>query len=76
MKLFVICDCATGGVCTGKTTDIVPQHETAVQKNVLKPTRKMDRQTSHQKMKPYCIAGYSKIMGAVDRSDTMISSVE
>lgn len=41
-----------------------------------KATRKIDRQTSHQKMKAHCIAGYGKNMRAWDRPDMMISFVE
>lgn len=39
-------------------------------------TDKIDRSTNEAKRKPACIVSYTENMGAVDRSDMMLSSVE
>lgn len=40
------------------------------------PTGKVDRSTDSQIMKPECIVRYNKFMGAVDKTDMLLHSVE
>jgi hypothetical protein len=42
----------------------------------MRPTGKMDRQTNQPIVKPSCVIGYNKNMGAVDRTDMMIGSID
>lgn len=44
--------------------------------NSTAPTGKVDRSTGRQIMKPECIVRYNKFMGAVDKTDMLLHSVE
>jgi hypothetical protein len=49
---------------------------TTLYSNTMRPTGKMDRQTKQPIVKPNCVIGYNKNMGAFDRTDMMIVSIE
>jgi hypothetical protein len=44
--------------------------------NTMRPTGKMDRQTKQPIVKPICVIGCNKNMGALDRTNMMIGSIE
>jgi hypothetical protein len=49
---------------------------TTIHSNTMRPTGKMDRQTKQPIVKPSYVIGYNKNMGAVDRTDMVIDSIE
>ena len=49
---------------------------TTLHKNQMKKTDKTNRQTGENIMKPHCIVEYNQNMGAVDKTDMMITSIE
>lgn len=49
---------------------------TTLHTNLMKESHKKDRQTGQSIMKPQCVIDYNNNMGAVDRLDMMLSSVE
>ena len=49
---------------------------TTMHANEMVATEKIDRETKEPKRKPACVVDYNKKMGAVDRTDMMLSSIE
>lgn len=49
---------------------------TTLHTNLMQQSHKKDRQTGQPIVKPQCVIDYNKTMGAVDRSDMMLSSIE
>jgi hypothetical protein len=49
---------------------------TTLHSDAMRQTGKQDRHTKQQIEKPHCVIDYNKNMGAVDRTDMMITSIE